>query len=254
MPPKRKSSGPRAVPTRTPSNPQSTLSFHGKQNKVTKPGVAPVTKQLKKDPALLEEIARTEIKTDSTPEPKESTTASAAITQRSDEEAQNLAAPSPHPAADPLDTLGGRAQTSDVGAAGGKTGAGWLADEEAQARSVTETQVKQYWRQKEAMRLAPRVHQEGMTVYEKVLREWDMSGQFGTTEAVGEVRECGDADENVKPCIGIARLKRWKRANALGLKPPVEVLAVLLREMEGGNGKAQRAYVDELMSSRFVET
>jgi len=71
---------------------------------------------------------------------------------------------------------------------------------------------------------------------------------------VGEVRECGDADENVKPCIGIARLKRWKRANALGLKPPVEVLAVLLREMEGGNGKAQRAYVDELMSSRFVET
>ncbi len=58
----------------------------------------------------------------------------------------------------------------------------------------------------------------------------------------------------MKPCIGIARLKRWKRANGLGLKPPVEVLAVLLREMEGGNGKGQRAYVDELMSSRFVET
>ncbi|TKA37747.1 hypothetical protein B0A54_09749 [Friedmanniomyces endolithicus] len=247
MPPKRKSSGPRAVPTRTPSNPQSTLSFHGKQNKVTKPGVAPVTKQLKKDPALLEEIARTEIKTDSTPEPKESTTASAAITQRSDEEAQNLAAPSPHPAADPLDTLGGRAQTSDVGAAGGKTGAGWLADEEAQARSVTETQIKQYWRQKEAMRLAPRVHQEGMTVYEKVLREWDMSGQFGVSLHPTCVADLDDRS-------GIARLKRWKRANALGLKPPVEVLAVLLRETEGGNGKAQRAYVDELMSSRFVET
>jgi len=40
----------------------------------------------------------------------------------------------------------------------------------------------------------------------------------------------------------------------LGLKPPVEVLAVLLKEMDGGDIKAQRAHVDELLSSRFVET
>jgi DNA polymerase delta subunit 4 len=41
----------------------------------------------------------------------------------------------------------------------------------------------------------------------------------------------------------------------LGLKPPIEVLAVLLKEMDGGDGpKVQRAYVDSLMSSRFVET
>ena len=40
----------------------------------------------------------------------------------------------------------------------------------------------------------------------------------------------------------------------LGLKPPIEVLAVLLREMEENDGaKVQRAYVDSLMSSRFVE-
>lgn len=39
----------------------------------------------------------------------------------------------------------------------------------------------------------------------------------------------------------------------LGLDPPVEVLAVLLKDVENG-GKAQRAYVDELMSSKFVET
>jgi DNA polymerase delta subunit 4 len=58
-----------------------------------------------------------------------------------------------------------------------------------------------------------------------------------------------------QPCIGIARLKRWKRANVLGLKPPIEVLAVLLREMDGADGaKVQRAYVDSLMSSRFTET
>ncbi|KAK0877655.1 hypothetical protein LTR87_008440 [Friedmanniomyces endolithicus] len=237
MPPKRKSSGPRAVPTRTPSNPQSTLSFHGKQNKVTKPGVAPATKQTKKDPARLEDTARAEIKTEATPDPEEPTTAETAITQQADDEASTFALPAAqhHPDAETHETLGGRAEESDVGATGGKAATGWLADEETRARSLTETQIKLYWRQKEALRLAPRVHQEGMTVYEKVLREWDMSGQFG-------------------PCIGIARLKRWKRANALGLKPPVEVLAVLLREMEGGNGKAQRAYVDELMSSRVVET
>lgn len=60
------------------------------------------------------------------------------------------------------------------------------------------------------------------------------------------------ADIVSQPCIGIARLKRWKRANVLGLKPPIEVLAILLKEMESGETKSQRAYVDELMSSRFV--
>ena len=37
-------------------------------------------------------------------------------------------------------------------------------------------------------------------------------------------------------------MKRWKRADGLGLKPPLEVLAVLMKE-EG----LERAYVDELM-------
>ncbi|KAM0716957.1 hypothetical protein Q7P37_006809 [Cladosporium fusiforme] len=135
------------------------------------------------------------------------------------------------------DVLGGRAQPSDVGAVGGLTGSGWVGEEEAHARKITETQIKKFWREKENARLVPRVHQQDLTVHEKVLREWDVSGQYG-------------------PCIGIARLKRWKRANVLGLKPPIEVLAVLLREMDGSDGgaKVQRAYVDSLMSSRFVET
>jgi DNA polymerase delta subunit 4 len=54
--------------------------------------------------------------------------------------------------------------------------------------------------------------------------------------------------------MGIARIKRWKRAQMLGLRPPIEVLAILLKEQQDGNVKAQRAYVDELMSSRVVET
>jgi len=40
----------------------------------------------------------------------------------------------------------------------------------------------------------------------------------------------------------------------LGLNPPKEVLAVLLKGVDSGHIKTQRAYVDELMSSRFIET
>ncbi len=47
-------------------------------------------------------------------------------------------------------------------------------------------------------------------------------------------------------------MKRWVRANKLGLEPPIEVLAVLLKEEEKGNNKIERAHVDELMSSKFV--
>ena len=55
-----------------------------------------------------------------------------------------------------------------------------------------------------------------------------------------------------QPCIGIARMKRWKRAEKLGLNPPIEVLAVLLKEDAKNNVKARRAYVDELVSSNFL--
>jgi DNA polymerase delta subunit 4 len=47
-------------------------------------------------------------------------------------------------------------------------------------------------------------------------------------------------------------MKRWVRADKLGLAPPIEVLAVLLKEEENGNNKIEMAHVDELMSSKFV--
>ena len=56
----------------------------------------------------------------------------------------------------------------------------------------------------------------------------------------------------VQPCVGLSRTKRWKRANKLNLHPPIEVLAVLLKEDEEENVKAQTAYVDQLLSSRYV--
>ncbi|KAI6837990.1 hypothetical protein KC340_g11966 [Hortaea werneckii] len=232
MAPKRKSAAARTSSRQ--SSQQSTLSFHGKNNRVTKPSTSQEIKAEKKDPALLESLVRADEKAEPSPVQDE-------VSQDATEhEAQPK---EPEALDDPLkqsdeptkteDVLGGRAPQSDTGALGGK-GSGWVSDEEQQARKISDTQIKRYWRAKEQERLAPRLHQEDMSVHERILREWDMSGQYG-------------------PCIGIARLKRWKRANVLGLKPPIEVLAVLLKDMDSGEPKSQRAYVDELMSSRFVE-
>ena len=46
-------------------------------------------------------------------------------------------------------------------------------------------------------------------------------------------------------------MKRWKRADGLGLRPPLEVLAVLLKEEEGGQKGAERAYVDTLLGHQL---
>ena len=105
--------------------------------------------------------------------------------------------------------------------------------DEAQQKAdkVTDLQIKRYWQAEEATRLAPRVHQQHLSTHEKILRHFDLSSQYG-------------------PCIGTPRLKRWQRAEGLGLKPPIEVLAVLLREEKAGHGKGKMAYVDELAGGR----
>lgn len=55
-----------------------------------------------------------------------------------------------------------------------------------------------------------------------------------------------------QPCTGIARIKRWKRAQRMELDPPMEVLAVLLKEQEDARDKlaVQRSHVDELLNTR----
>ncbi|EXJ55985.1 hypothetical protein A1O7_08916 [Cladophialophora yegresii CBS 114405] len=120
-------------------------------------------------------------------------------------------------------------------------------ERELAAEKITDAQLKKYWQKEEASRLAPRVHQETLPLHEKILRHFDLSSQYG-------------------PCIGVPRLTRWRRANTLGLQPPIEVLAVLLREEEGGDategphygrkgrsqGCGKMAYIDELGGGRVV--
>jgi len=107
---------------------------------------------------------------------------------------------------------------------------------EVKAAKISGKAIEKYWNGIESSRDARAVHKkhtEGLTTGEKVLRYFDVSSQYG-------------------PCIGITRLKRWQRAQRLGLNPPVEVLAVLLQEEAKGNAAIEKAHMDELLNSAAV--
>ncbi|KAI0392739.1 hypothetical protein F5Y17DRAFT_342087 [Xylariaceae sp. FL0594] len=104
---------------------------------------------------------------------------------------------------------------------------------ELRAEKVTGREIAKYWRDIEAERRTKRVHQAGLTVAEKILRYWDVSSQYG-------------------PCVGIPRVKRWYRAERLGLNPPVEVLAVLMQEEKKGTNGVERAHMDDILNSTAV--
>ncbi|KAK6335400.1 hypothetical protein TWF696_002179 [Orbilia brochopaga] len=86
-----------------------------------------------------------------------------------------------------------------------------------EAYDITSEQISQYYKKIKNARIAPPVHQEGLTEYEKILRHFDLSSQYG-------------------PCVGsVTRLQRWSRAHRFNLDPPIEVLAVLLKSELGEN-------------------
>ncbi|KAK3904883.1 DNA polymerase delta subunit 4 [Staphylotrichum tortipilum] len=109
-------------------------------------------------------------------------------------------------------------------------------DKTVEAAAMSDKAIERYWAGIEASREARAVHKkhgEGLSTGEKVLRYFDVSSQYG-------------------PCIGIARVKRWQRAQRLGLNPPVEVLAVLLKEGARGKEGFEKAHMDELLNATAV--
>lgn len=66
------------------------------------------------------------------------------------------------------------------------------------------------------------------------------------------VKQLANNLSRTQPCIGITRMKRWHRAERLGLNPPIEVLAVLLKEKKQGNSEIERSTMDRLMESTAV--
>lgn len=84
---------------------------------------------------------------------------------------------------------------------------------------------------------------------EKILRHFDLSSQYGVcyfnlSKIIRLRKSHLMPGHSVQPSIGIARVKRWRRANMLKLNPPIEVLTVLLK----GKNVKERAYIDELLS------
>ena len=158
---------PKMPPTRRKSgNPstraQQTLAFGPNSNKVTKPSLPPQSKKLSK-PAQ-EEISKT-ITTPttevSTPEPE--------IEHKIEDTPQQQ---QPEPQIQSPRTLAIRKQGAAPQATAGS-------EIEQKAAKISDTQVRKYWAGKENERIAPRVHQEGLSVHEKVLRHFDLSSQFG---------------------------------------------------------------------------
>lgn len=146
MPPKRRVSGPAA------KSQQSTLAFHGGANKVTKAGAR--AQDAKKN--VLSKSATKAVKPEmidlETVEETKPTTVEADIIDQVEKEVA--------------------AQRTESN------------PEDDAARSITDAAVKKYWASKEKQRLAPRVHQGDLSLHEKVLREFDMSAQYGVSQTI----------------------------------------------------------------------
>lgn len=127
---------------------QSTLAFHGASNKVTKSGVkAQAAKKSDLEKKLKD--ATPEILDLTAEEPTTTTTTEAAIIEQTEQEI--------------------RAQQVES------------SPEEEQARRISDAAIKKYWAAKEKQRQAPRVHQQGLSLEDKILREFDMSAHYGVS-------------------------------------------------------------------------
>ena len=179
MPPtRRKSSNPTSARVAQP-----TLTFHSRSNKVTKPNLPSTSEESKLVKVKPEEVLK----------------------------AVELATPSPGP------------EDGDVQTEHGSTTAELAIKEQVKieqatpksaaderAEKITDAQIKRYWKAKEDERKAPRgmssyrvcslgwnsarwrsllslflriVHQEGLSVHDKILREFDLSSQYGVSNA-----------------------------------------------------------------------
>ena len=140
-------------PTRRKSAQQPTLTFNSRPNKITKPTSSSTPKTHKP-------IQKKVTKTLATPEATKPAPIPAEV------DAKNVSEP----------TTAEVAIENQVKAELAKPE---LDEREETAKKVTDAQIKRYWKAKEQARKAPRVHQEGLSLHEKILREWDLSSQFG---------------------------------------------------------------------------
>ncbi|KAJ5256876.1 hypothetical protein N7478_012980 [Penicillium angulare] len=97
--------------------------------------------------------------------------------------------------------------------------------EDKLALSLTKKDLNKYWEKKEGAWKPVRIHEADVKLEEKILRNFDLSIDYG-------------------PCVGIGRLDRWRRAARMGLEPPIEVLTVLLK----GEDISESSHMEKLIS------
>ncbi|KAI9836428.1 MAG: hypothetical protein M1819_001459 [Sarea resinae] len=112
-------------------------------------------------------------------------------------------------------------------------------EEEEEAENITEAQLRKYWRERENERKASR----GEIILAHMSRT--SLTKFAVTQFISRIYRL------MKRYYDI--LIFLHNTEKLNLHPPIEVLAILMKEQKADNTKFQRAYIDELMSSRFVE-
>lgn len=155
MPPTRRktsSSSPRA---------QQTLAFGTNSNKITKPSpLSQSSKKLSKPDSQYIEKAVAQIPTPSTASKDEEE-------GEEDEEEEEEAKVEPVAESPRLAIRSQQPATKS--------------DVEEKAAKISNAQVKGYWKAKEDERIAPRVHQQGLSLNEKVLRHFDLSSQYGVS-------------------------------------------------------------------------
>ena len=94
----------------------------------------------------------------------------------------------------------------------------------ATARSIEENRMAPFGSILDSMRLTT-VHAENQSTIHTILRNFDLSPRYG-------------------PCVGMTRMERYRRAEKMGLKPPIEVLQIL--ETQEG----QREWNTDLFSKK----
>ncbi|KAL7941659.1 DNA polymerase delta, subunit 4 domain-containing protein [Trichoderma barbatum] len=235
MPTTRRSAAANARGRPGPAKGQSTISFSGRVTKA-------VPKDLKK--TVVDAPARTTI-------PERPASKGEVTKEEEEEEVADVVAEEP----DVLEESEAEAEVEPVVEQVSKK-----SEAELRAEKITDVQIKKYWKAIEKERKAPRVHQEDLDLGEKVLRYFDVSSQYGVS--YGPL--LSDVEmrlywvyvniSSLKPCIGITRVKRWQRAERLSLNPPIEVLAVLLKEENKENDEVQTAHMDRIMNATALFT
>ncbi|KAF8653891.1 hypothetical protein HU200_062027 [Digitaria exilis] len=103
--------------------------------------------------------------------------------------------------------------------------------------------LKGVYRQRKKAKPAPRKKQPSKDGPQQQQQQQGavVASAAGTGEAYSAEEEAlrqFDMDASYGPCIGVARLRRWDRAAAMGLRPPPHVrdLIILRRHHQGGGG------------------